>query len=165
MNDWARRSPEVAYSLNPAYCGWLVREAAEGYAGVRPAGLPYPLALLVLPVVLHGPTRAALPRSTATALQPWLKDRPEALLGFAGRAEQLAPVTREAIVFAGARGLLAFTDDGRLVAAGKLARGKAAVLALSESLKATVQKAGLVGKWFAEAGEPADVYQMWNVRP
>ena len=165
MTGWAKRPTEVAYNLNPAYCGWLLREAAEGYVGEKPAGMPFPLAFLVLPLVLHRATRETLPKSTVTTLHAWLQARPEARLGFASRARQLAPVTREAIVLAGSLDRLGFGDGGTLLATGKLGKGKAALLERSSTMKASVQKAKLVGKWFAEAGEPATVFHMWGVRP
>lgn len=127
--------------------------------------MPFPLAFLVLPLVLHRATRESLPKTTATALHAWLQARPEARLGFAARARQLAPVTREAILLSGSLGRLGFGDGGTLLPAGKLGKGKAALLERSHSIKASVQKTKLVGKWFAEAGEPATVYHMWGVRP
>jgi hypothetical protein len=165
MNDWMKRPTEVAYNLNPAFCGWLLREAAEGYAEVKPAGMPFALAFLVLPVVLHRTTRVALPRSTVTALHAWLRDNPEAHLGFAARARQLVPFAREGVIIAGSLGLMVFTDAGTLVSAGKLGKGKAALLARSAQVKSCVGKAKMVGKWFAEAGEPQTVFHMWDVSP
>lgn len=165
MSDPTGRPAEVANSLNPAWCGWLLREAAGGYAGVKPAGMPFALSFLVLPVVLHRRTRDALPRSTATAMHAWLRARPDVLPGFAARAARLAPFVREALLFAGSLGLLSFADGGLLVPAGELRRGKATVLARSQTMKVSVRKAGLVGELLAEAGEPATVFQMWGVRP
>lgn len=68
-------------------------------------------------------------------------------------------------MFLTAHGLAALTGDATLVATGKLKPGKASLLAASEQVKACASKAGLVGKWFAGAGDAATVYQMWGVRP
>ena len=62
MKAWAGRPTELAYLFNPAFCGWVLREAVAGYASVKPAGLPLPLAFLILPVVLHRVTRELVPR-------------------------------------------------------------------------------------------------------
>lgn len=165
MTEWTKRPTEVAYNLNPAFCGWLLREAALGYAEVKPAGMPFALAFLVLPVLLHRPTREALPRSTVTALHAWLREHPEARVGFAARARQLVPFAREGIILAGSVGLLSLTETGVLVAGGELQRGKTALLKRSAQVKSAVGKAGMFGKWFAEAGEPKTVYHMWSVSP
>lgn len=165
MKEWSARPTEVAYNFNPAFCGWLVREAAEGYCSVIPAGLPFPLVFLILPVILHRPTRESLPRSTVTALHPWLREHPEARVGLADRASQLAMIAREAVLFLSAHSLIAVTADAALVPSGKMARGKAPVLAASEEVKACVSKAKMVGAWFAEGGDVVTVFQMWGVRP
>ncbi len=165
MKEWSERPTEVAYNFNPAFCGWLVREAAEGYCSINPAGLPFPLIFLILPVVLHRPTRESLPRSTVTALHPWLREHPEARVGLADRATQLATIAREAVLLLSTNSLIRLTDEGALVPSGKLSRGKAPILAASEEVKVCVSKAKMVGVWFAEAGDIVTVFQMWGVRP
>jgi hypothetical protein len=165
MKAWSERPTEVANNFNPAFCGWLLREAAEGYCSVTPAGLPFPLIFLVLPVLLYRPTRETLPRSPATALHPWLREHPEARVGFAERAEQLATIAREAVLLLSAHALITLTDDGALILSGKMGRGKTPILTASEEVKACVGKAKMVGAWFAGAGDVVTVFQMWGVRP
>jgi len=165
MKEWSERPTEVAYNFNPAFCGWLLREAADGYCSVTPAGLPFPLVFLILPVILHRPTRESLPRSTVTALHPWLREHPEVRVGLADRASQLAVIAREAVLFLSAHSLITLTNDAALVPSGKMARGKAPILAASEEIKTCVGKAKMVGAWFAEAGDVVTVFQMWGVRP
>ena len=77
MKPWAERPTELAYLFNPAYCGLLLREAIDGYNAEKPEGMFFPLAFLVLPVVLHRHTRELLPRGITTALQPWLQEHPQ----------------------------------------------------------------------------------------
>jgi hypothetical protein len=165
MKPWAERPTELGYLFNPGYCGWLLREAVEGYASEAPGGMPLPLAFLALPVVLHKPTRDLLPRSVASTLLVWLQESPEVRVGVAERTRELAPFAREALLFLGSRGHLAVTDDGRLTVGGKLGKGKAALLARSGDLKDALQKARFVGRWFAAAGTPAAVFQAWGVCP
>src|SRR5262245_13069905 len=125
MKPWSQRPSEIANNLNPAFCGWLLREATEGYCSVTPAGIPFPLVFLILPVVLHRPTRALLPRSTVTALRPWLRAHPEARIGLAERAAELAEITRDAVLFLTSHRLVSVTDAGTLTPIGRMGRGKA----------------------------------------
>lgn len=165
MKAWSERPAEVGNNFNPAFCGWLLREAVEGYAAVTATGLPFPMAFLVLPVVLHRPTRELLPRSAVTGLHPWLREHPEARIGLAERASHLGSITRESLLFLAAHGLVTLTDDATLVVSGNLGRGKAPILRGSEQVKECVAKARMVGGWFAGGGDAATVFQMWGVRP
>lgn len=165
MTPWAERPSEVANLLNPAFCGLLLREAVSGYESATPAGMPFPLAFLVLPVVLHEATRGLLPGTTRTSLHAWLQENPQARVNFAERARELNPWTREALLYLAARGAVRFAEGGVVRAAGKLSRGRTALEEGSAEVKLCLQKAKLVGKWFALAGDTATVFQMWGVRP
>ena len=73
MQPWAKRAVEEANLFNPAFCATLVTKAVADFgkkSDDRP--LPFALAFLVLPIVMHHGTRQALPSSTVTALLPWL---------------------------------------------------------------------------------------------
>lgn len=165
MKSWAERPTELAYLFNPAYCGWVLREAVEGYSSVKPPGMPLPLAFLILPVVLHRPTRELVPRAVTTTLHVWLQDRPEVRIDFAERARGLSPFAREALLYLGASGHLLIADDGNISAGKKLGRGKGPLLEQSAEMGECLSKAKFVGRWFASAGEPATVFQMWGVSP
>ena len=165
MKKWASRPTELAYLFNPAYCGWILREAIEAYASVKPDGMPLPIAFLILPVVLHRPTRDLVPRAVTTTLHGWLQEHAELRINFADRTKELAPFTREAVLFLGVRGQLHVGGEGTVTVTGKLGRGKAALLDNSEEMKDSLTKAKFVGRWFASAGEPATVFQMWGVCP
>lgn len=165
MKTWVERPTELAYLFNPAFCGWVLRGACEGYASVRPAGMPLPLCFLILPVVLHRGSRERVPRAVTTTLHVWLQDHPEVRVGFVERARELAPFTREALIFLGSRGQLRVADEGAVLVDGKLGRGKAPLLRESQELGEILAAAKFVGRWFAYAGEPATVFQIWGVCP
>ncbi len=165
MKPWAGRPTELAYLFNPAFCGWVLREAIEGYNSVRASGMPLPLAFLILPVVLHRPTRELVPMAVTTKLHVWLQEHPEVRVNFAERTRELAPFTREALLFLGAKGQLQVGDDGVVTVAGKLGRGKAALTQHSGEMRESLTKAKFVGRWFASSGETAMVFQMWGVCP
>jgi Family of unknown function (DUF6521) len=73
MTPWTERPIELANLLNPAFCGFLIRSAAASYKESKPEGMPFALAFLVLPLVLHVSTRKTLPRSVRTTLISWLR--------------------------------------------------------------------------------------------
>ncbi len=165
MKTWAERPTELAYLFNPAFCGWVLREAIEGYASVQATGMPLPLAFLVLPVVLHQATRERLPGAVTTKLHVWLQEHPEVRIQFAERTKELASFTREGLLFLGTRGQLRITDDGDVTIVGKLGRGKAELLQGSDEIRECLARSKFLGRWFATAGSLATVLQNWGVCP
>src|SRR4051794_26851140 len=99
MQPWPTRVVEEANLFNPAFCATLLAKSAEEFAkkGNRP--LPFAIAFLILPIVLHSGTRAALPGSTVTSLLSWVQDNRDQLVDFAQRVGRLQPITREALLF------------------------------------------------------------------
>lgn len=163
MTSWDERPPEVAHLFNPAFCALVLREAVKAYAGEREEGMELGLLFLVLPVVLHGQTRDALPTSTATHLHAWLEATPVAQVGLARRVEAIAPHTREATLYALQRGALAVNGAGRLVpTSARLGRYRPTPE--SEAAEC-VRRAGFLGRWFARTGAPATVLTLWGIQP
>jgi Family of unknown function (DUF6521) len=165
MKTWAERPTELAYLLNPAFCGWLLREAVQGYTSVKPAGMPLPLAFLILPVVLHQATQSQVPAAVTTKLHVWLQGHPEVRINFADRTKELTPFTREGLLFLVSRGQIQVDDDGAVTVVGRLGPDKTGLLDNSEEMKESLSRAKFVGRWFATAGEPATVFQNWGVCP
>jgi hypothetical protein len=99
MLPWADRAVEEATLFNPAFCATLLAEAAGEFMKKAGRPLPFSLTFLILPIVLHGGTRSALPGTTVTALLPWVQDHREQLVVFGVRVQRLRAITREAIMF------------------------------------------------------------------
>src|ERR1700733_9967990 len=93
----------------------LVAEAVHEFQKKTNKPLPFAVTFLVLPIVLHEATRTALPKSTLTALLPWVQDNREQLVGFALRVNQLQSISREAVLFGLQHDILALDEEGDLV--------------------------------------------------
>lgn len=96
MQPWSNRVVEEANLFNPAFCATLLAKTTEEFSKKANQLLPFALAFLVLPIVLHRGTRLALPGSTITSLLPWMQDNREQLVDFAVRVQRLceSPVKR-----------------------------------------------------------------------
>src|ERR1700761_8999669 len=114
MQAWTNRAVEEANLFNPAFCAALVTKASEDFAKKSAHPLPFALAFLVLPVILHRATREALPGSTVTALLPWIQENRVHLVDFALRVRRLTGIGREAILFAIQQQALSLTSNGEL---------------------------------------------------
>jgi hypothetical protein len=161
---WAEQPAEEARLLNPAFVGALAWACADGHAKEDDEGFPYPLVFVALPVVLHQPTRAALPRDTRTSLAAWLVGHPRALVGFAERAAALVPTVKSALLLAFGNGLL--TMAGGRVHAGRRPRPMTSFEGqATDEVRACLKRGRFVGQWFARAGSPATVMALWGVAP
>ncbi len=168
MSAWGERPTEVANLLNPAFIGVLLRKAVEGYAEEAENGLPFELAFLVIPLCLHPDTVIRLPaRAASTPLHTWLlrEENRDVLVSFGDRVSALVPFTREALVFAGQRGVIVFDESGRVRAGDASLRGITTYPNTSDDIKQAVRRAEFVGRWLALAGTTATIYSLLGVRP
>jgi hypothetical protein len=139
--------------------------AASGYATVANGPLPFDVAFLMLPIVLHRETRESLPHAISTSLAVWLDDNPLTRARIAERATTLVAFTKEALMFGGLHGLLNLA--GSAVAANG-ARKRLVVATLrdsSDEVRACAKRADFTGRWFAKAGSPSTVMAIVGVRP
>lgn len=167
ISAWRDQALEQARLLNPAFLGALVMEAARGYEEetVNKQGVPYALAFVALPVVLHKPTRDALPKQVRTSVAAWVVEHPEAQVGFPERAAALVPLIKDAILLASRGGLIS-SEGVRLKAAGnRRSLGEYSRSCQSLEVQECLKKAMFVGRWFALAGEATTVMALWGVRP
>jgi hypothetical protein len=166
MQTWSKRVVEEANLFNPAFCAALLAKASEDFAKKTGRSLPFALAFLVLPIVLHRATRQALPGSTITSLLAWIQDSREHLVDFATRVRRLNDISREAILFGTQCRALCVTSTGEL-AVGPMRRSvteKRTPLFTTEA-RECFDRAGFIGRWFAAAGTTAAIYAAWGVAP
>ena len=74
------RSQEVAFLLNPAFCGRVLYSTIKVYKEKKNKAFPFPLIYLVLPLVLHKETRIHI--NSKTKLQLWVQRYPQFLIDF-----------------------------------------------------------------------------------
>ncbi len=166
MRTWTERVIEEAYLFNPAFGATLIAETVDDYREKAKRSLPFAVAFLVLPIVLHESTRKALPKSTLTALLPWAQDHRESLVGFAERVRQLKEVTRESILFGLQTEILAVEDDGSLVVGSKRKGVTIKRTPLfTDEVNECVERSGFLGRWFAASGPAANIFSTWGVTP
>ncbi len=161
---WAERPIEHARLLNPAFLGLLICEGSRGYSSVREEGMPYALAFLASPIVLHKKTRELLPRAVSTSLAAWLSENPIAEVGFAERAKTLVGPTREAIIYA-CNAKIVSLQESRLLGTRRPKGYGAFERGASEEVKKCLKKAEFLGKWFANASDSTTTLALWGVTP
>ena len=167
MQAWSERAIEEANLFNPAFCAMLLAQTADDFMKKAGRPVPFALAFLVLPIVLHPKTRTALPGSTITSLLPWVQDNREHLVDFAVRVRRLIPITREALMFGITHEALALDDrSGDLLVGGKrLTPTVRRTDLFTVEARECVDRAAFVGRWFAVAGTTSTIYSAWGVAP
>jgi hypothetical protein len=166
MQPWSNRVIEEANLFNPAFCSVLLAQMSDDFAKKAHRTMPFPLAFLSLPIVLHRATRQALPGSTVTSLHSWIQDHREQLVDFATRVQRLRDVTREAILFAAQREFLAVEADGGLSPGPKRKTATERRTGLfTVEARECVDRAGFLGRWFAAAGTTPTIFAAWGVAP
>jgi len=165
MKTWLARAKEEAYLFNPAFCCTTLSVAMQSYASVKDEGVPFPLAFMFLPIVLHKPTRESLPPNIRTSMAAWIQENSEARVLFYERLVSLKPHTREAIQFGMLLDWIVPRNGGLLETTLTNADVARTTRTLSNEARECVMRAKFVGKWFAKAGATHTAMAFWGVRP
>ncbi len=165
MRVWRERPEEVANLLNPAFCCVVLTSSMVGYQTEDEAGIPFPLAFMVLPIVLHRGTRESLPRTARTSMALWLRENAEARLEFPERVIALSPHVREAVLFGTIHAAFTVQPTGRIQTPVGNNDVEHFLTRLHDEARNCVQRARFVGKWLASAGTPQTVLALWGIRP
>jgi len=160
--DAPMRPVEEEALFNPALLSVLLHHAAGEHAR-RSEGraLPTILVYLIVPLALHGPTRRALPANVTAQMGEWIRAHPEALAGLHARAQSLRPHVSSAVSFALTHDVLRAGPEG--VRAGSLQR-RPRGMPRSAEVDECVAKAGFLGRWFSEQGDPLTTLALWGLR-
>jgi hypothetical protein len=163
---WSDRVVEEKNLFNPAFGAMLVGETVNEFQKKTNKPLPFAVTFLVLPIVLHEATREALPKSTLTALLPWVQDNREQLVGFAGRVQNLREISREAVLFGLQNDILNLSENGELTIGGSRKTATPARTPLfTDEARTCVERSGFIGRWFAATGTSANIFSAWGVAP
>jgi hypothetical protein len=161
MNSWENRPKEIAYLLNPPFCGEVLCQTIKEYVKKTSNPLPYPLLFLILPIILHYNTRRKINREKK--LHTWLQQNPEVKIGYPKRAKELIPITKEAINFLLQVEAIKIDENAGVTLVPHKRHEN--ICMHSEEIKGCYQKAKTLGRWFATAGTVATVYIMLGVKP
>jgi len=156
------RTHEVAFLLNPAFCGRVIYSTIRTYCEKTNRGFPFPLTYLILPLVLHKGTRSCI--NSKTKLIVWVQRYPQLLIDYPQRTRELVPITNEAIEFLLQTGKIFLNSNGELEilpTSRALSKTRFADGEIADCLK----KGEHVAKWFATTGRVETIYIILGVRP
>lgn len=157
MRRWSERTPAVADLLNPALLAAVIAAAASEYERRDGGPMPFELAFLVAPLVLHRATRAELPARVDSHLSKWVTTHEVLAAGFGARAKALVEPVREGLRFGLRNGTLEL--DGTFMTGKLRSRRPAQIGDVAE----VMAKAGFVGRWFTQLESPATAFALLGV--
>ena len=161
MKPWLERSFESRNLFNPAFCGVVLLRAMLGYETNDPEGIPFSLALLILPLCLHKESREAINHGKLSYLIKITEDNPHILVGFPGRTRSLLPYTLEGLGFIMQRGSFTVGLVGRLRTVPRCVKGS---ITGTEESRACQSAARALGKKFATV-DRVTIYTTFGIRP
>lgn len=147
---------------NPAFIALTLAQAAAEHERRTGDGLPFALAFLVAPIVLHGPTRQALPKQARSKMALWLQEHPVQRAGLGRRAASLVPDVRAGIRYGLRSGSLILEDAILTAPKPRVASDN---IMLSGEVNDILKRASFMGGWFALAGPASGIYALWRVKP
>jgi hypothetical protein len=162
MKRWDERPIEIRNLFNPAFCGLVLFRSFAGYEEEDTRGMPFSLALLILPLCLHKQTRDVFLQGNRSYLLKVVSSHPELLVNFGRRATDLLPFTFEALGFLMQLSAFEVDPGGRLKAIPDGVRKTPT--GTVESI-ACQRVARFLGKEFARVGDRSTLYTTLGVRP
>lgn len=164
MKGWNVRAHEVAYLLNPAFCGRILYTVVKTYAEKTNRSFPFPLIYLVLPLVLHKETRKHINSHSRIQLLIWVQRYPQLLIDFPKRARALIPITNESIEFLLQTEKVILTPNGEIEVPTST-RSLSKTKFVDDEVSECIRKAEHIAKWFAGVGKVETIYIELGVRP
>lgn len=161
LKNWSRRPADVANLFNPAFLAALINRVAVGYSASISRGLPFSLAFVAIPLILHPPATDALPRTARANFHGWLLENPQALIGFAERAQAMAPLVREAISY-GLNNSVLTLDELRLAPSLEKQFKK---WERSDYNRKFSRDSQLLGKLLGQVSDVATIFALFGIRP
>jgi len=162
MRPWHERPIEIRNLFNPAFCGLILSRAMTGFEEDDDRGIPFSLALLILPLCLHKDTRSILAKGSRSYFLKAVETHPEMLIGFPRRTTDMMSYTFEALGLLMQLGCFEVTEAGRLRSVDK--RVRKSVTGTPESVESQ-RVARFVGKEFARISDRVTIYSSLGIKP
>jgi len=160
LPNWKNRPITVAHLLNPAFCGELIRRCAHEYSKKGDTSLPFQLAFILLPLVLHKNIRESLPKKSNKNFVSWIEENQSLKMQLPHLIRVTVPYTKEAIMFLLMYQVIKINDLGNIEVIANspkiTSRGEVA-----ECYK----KAELVGKWLVNSGSSQSIFINLGIKP
>lgn len=162
--SWEKLSPEVTILFNPAFTSLLICTGILEYNQGKKSEAPFIFPFLLLPLILHPPTRRNLPSTSRSTFTAWItkEDNASIKLGFANRAKSMTPFVKDALLFAMKNRRLNINPNGMIEVTSII---KFSETNSTDEVIECVRKAKFCGKWFSKIGSLDTAMALLGVQP
>lgn len=164
LPSWEARPITVAYLLNPAFCGEIIRRCCQSYKDKHPQkqSLPYPLCFITMPLVLHKDIRNSLPKTVNRNFIDWIETNQAIKVEIPRLTKNLVPYTREALMFLMQYKIAGFNENGEI---DIYVKSKGKPKSEQVEVEDCFNKAELIGRWFAGLSGYQSIYTSLGIKP
>lgn len=153
------KTTDVFADTNPALGSLVLYAFASAYSERDRRGPEHPLVFLPLPLTLSEQyARTFDGTNSRTGLYNWIARNPELPIGLAETVHAVAPFSREALCFGLYYGMLAMTDDARVLPSSSFRLTPTKRGRLDPEVRTVLSLASQLGAWAAESGGTRQVY-------
>jgi len=160
---WHERNTIVANLFNPAFCGEILRVAADSYNSNCSTKFPYAYSFIILPILLHKPTRDKMPRSTKTYFFVWVEQNDGLFFDFAKRTKSMVKYTKEALLFLLAYKRIELNGNGEIETFK--VKSKIVKDENHEEFNEIIKRAEMLGKWLSINNDVKSIYSFLRIMP
>lgn len=157
-------TPETLRLLNPAFLATVIGHAAAGYVEHRDQGLPFAIAFIIPPLVLHKDTRSVLPKMITSKLPDWAHKNSAELAFLPDHTHELQAAVRSAILVGTHFDIINFDDNARM-RAGPQFNPKSAPKEMKQSdeVEEIMKKSHFIGRWLSVSGNQPTILSILGI--
>jgi len=158
---WKERPNTVAFLLNPAFCGEVLKMCILEYQKINKEGISFQLIFLILPLILNQDIRERIPSNSRKQFINWLEDNQIIKIDLPKSIKIMVPYTKESIMFLLMYETIRFKENGRIEVVQKRNKSTEEKNEVTDCYK----KAAVLGKLLAKAGSSQFIFTNIGIKP
>ena len=153
---YAEKSPTYFNLYNPPFCGHLLRICLAEYEGQSKKPMTFPLAFLILPILLRKELRDTI--NHHTDLHAWTFENYSKLVDFNKQTTELIDLTKSALIFLLQNHSISITKEGKIKILNY--KNPKTFLITDEDIREFYKKSRYLGKWLAFIDDVPTVFSL-----
>lgn len=160
LPNWEKRPNTVAFLLNPAFCGEVLKRCITEYQKINNSGISFQLIFLILPFILNQSIRDILPTTSRKNFISWLEENQIIKKDLPQSIKAMVPYTKEGIMFLMMYGIIEVDENGMF----KITKRNKSLNDDTEVVDC-YKKAAIMGKLLAKAGSSQFIFTNIGIKP